>query len=79
MCLLMDSITGEESATLLFFGYRRLRKFGMMKWDLMVVKVEYFKDEKFDVNDDIIKVMMNEVVVMIKDLFKTNFLYKEIL
>jgi Lon-like ATP-dependent protease len=74
-----DSTTGEESATLLLLGHRRLRKLGTMKRDPMVVKVEHLKDEKFDANDDIIKATTNEVVATIKDLLKTNPLHKETL
>ena len=41
-----DSTTGEEAATLLLLGHRRLRKLGTMKRDPTVVKVEHLKDEK---------------------------------
>ena len=74
-----DSTTGEEAATLLLLGHRRLRKLGTMKRDPTVVKVEHLKDEKFDPNDDIIKATTNEVVATIKDLLKTNPLHKETL
>lgn len=74
-----DTDSGEEAATLLLLGHRRLRKLGTMKRDPMVVKVEHLKDEKFDPNDDIIKATTNEVVATIKDLLKTNPLHKETL
>ena len=74
-----DSTTGEEAATLLLLGHRRLRKLGTMKRDPTVVKVEHLKDEKFDPNDDIIKATTSEVVATIKDLLKTNPLHKETL
>ena len=74
-----DSPNGEESATLLLLGHRRLRKLGTMKRDPLVVQVEHLKDEKFDANDDIIKATTNEVVATIKDLLKTNPLHKETL
>ena len=41
-----DSTTGEEAATLLLLGHRRLRKLGTMKRDPTVVKVEHLKGKR---------------------------------
>ncbi|KAJ8771816.1 hypothetical protein K2173_026993 [Erythroxylum novogranatense] len=70
----ITSIQGEQ---VVLIGHRRLRITEMVNEDPLTVKVDHLKDKPYNKDDDVIKATSFEVIATLRDVLKTNSLWRD--
>uniref|UniRef100_A0A5B7ADI8 Lon protease homolog, mitochondrial n=1 Tax=Davidia involucrata TaxID=16924 RepID=A0A5B7ADI8_DAVIN len=70
----ISSIHGEQ---VVLIGRRRLQITEMVSEDPLTVKIDHLKDKPYNTDDDVIRATSFEVISTLRDVLKTNSLWKE--
>ncbi|XP_074587035.1 lon protease homolog, mitochondrial-like [Curcuma longa] len=70
----ITSINGDQ---VVLIGHRRLRITEMVDEDPLTVKVDHLKEKSYDKDDDVIKATAFEVISTLRDVLRTNTLWKD--
>nr|XP_010938290.1 lon protease homolog, mitochondrial [Elaeis guineensis] len=73
----LAQITSIQGDQVMLVGHRRLRITEMVDEDPLTVKVDYLKEKPYNKDDDVIKATSFEVIATLRDILKTNSLWKD--
>ncbi|RLN15615.1 hypothetical protein C2845_PM02G28290 [Panicum miliaceum] len=71
------TITRIQGDLVVLLGHHRVRKTEMVAEDPLIVKVDHLKEMPYDKDDDVIKATSFEVISTLRDVLKTNSLWKD--
>ncbi|XP_025792824.1 lon protease homolog, mitochondrial-like [Panicum hallii] len=73
----LAQITRIQGDLVVLLGHHRVRKTEMVAEDPLIVKVDHLKEMPYDKDDDVIKATSFEVISTLRDVLKTNSLWKD--
>ncbi|XP_038973790.1 lon protease homolog, mitochondrial-like [Phoenix dactylifera] len=73
----LAQITSIQGDQVVLVGHRRLRITEMVDEDPLTVKVDHLKEKPYNKDDDVIKATSFEVIATLRDILKTNSLWKD--
>ncbi|KAK3147463.1 hypothetical protein QOZ80_3BG0282650 [Eleusine coracana subsp. coracana] len=73
----LAQITSIQGDLVVLLGHRRLQITEMVAEDPLTVKVDHLKDKPYDKDDDVIKATSFEVISTLRDVLRTNSLWKD--
>lgn len=73
----LAQITNIQGDQVVLIGHRRLRITEMVSEDPLTVKVDHLKEKPYDKEDDVIKATSFEVIATLRDVLKTNSLWRD--